>query len=125
MNLVTIAEDECIGCTKCIQACPVDAIIGSKQTMHTVITTECIGCKLCIEPCPVDCIELLETPPSYSKQLAKERIAARKVRLHKHEENAFSFYKQHAEVEDKQTLIREAIARIKQKGKPNESTKTR
>lgn len=53
-----IREDECIGCTKCIQACPVDAILGSSRLMHTVITSECTGCELCVEPCPVDCIEM-------------------------------------------------------------------
>jgi Na+-translocating ferredoxin:NAD+ oxidoreductase subunit B len=53
-----IIEDECIGCTKCIQACPVDAIVGAPKMMHTVITTECTGCDLCVAPCPVDCIEM-------------------------------------------------------------------
>lgn len=53
-----IREDECIGCTKCIQACPVDAILGSAKHMHTVIKSECTGCDLCVEPCPVDCIEM-------------------------------------------------------------------
>lgn len=54
-----IREDECIGCTKCIQACPVDAILGAAQVMHTVITSECTGCDLCVEPCPVDCIDMV------------------------------------------------------------------
>ncbi|MGB0449332.1 MAG: electron transport complex subunit RsxB [Porticoccaceae bacterium] len=54
-----IREDECIGCTKCIQACPVDAIMGAAKFMHTVITDECTGCDLCVEPCPVDCIDML------------------------------------------------------------------
>ncbi len=53
-----IREDECIGCTKCIQACPVDAILGAAKHMHTVIASECTGCDLCVEPCPVDCIEM-------------------------------------------------------------------
>lgn len=53
-----IREDECIGCTKCIQACPVDAIVGAAKLMHTVIISECTGCDLCVEPCPVDCIEM-------------------------------------------------------------------
>ncbi len=57
-----IREDECIGCTKCIQACPVDAILGAAKHMHTVITNECTGCELCIAPCPVDCIDLLPHP---------------------------------------------------------------
>jgi electron transport complex protein RnfB len=54
-----IREDECIGCTKCIQACPMDAILGAAKQMHTVITSECTGCDLCVEPCPVDCIDML------------------------------------------------------------------
>lgn len=57
-----IREDECIGCTKCIQACPVDAILGAAKQMHTVIVSECTGCDLCVEPCPVDCIDLLSEP---------------------------------------------------------------
>jgi len=54
-----IREDECIGCTKCIQACPMDAILGAAKQMHTVIIDECTGCDLCVEPCPVDCIDML------------------------------------------------------------------
>ena len=54
-----IREDECIGCTKCIQACPVDAILGAAKQMHTVISSECTGCDLCVEPCPVDCIDMI------------------------------------------------------------------
>lgn len=54
-----IDEDVCIGCTKCIQACPVDAILGAPQLMHTVIRDQCTGCELCVEPCPVDCIHML------------------------------------------------------------------
>jgi electron transport complex protein RnfB len=53
-----IDEPACIGCTKCIQACPVDAIVGASKFMHTVIAEACTGCELCIPPCPVDCIEL-------------------------------------------------------------------
>lgn len=54
-----IREAECIGCTKCIQACPIDAILGAAKQMHTVIASECTGCDLCVEPCPVDCIDML------------------------------------------------------------------
>ncbi|KPW70458.1 MULTISPECIES: electron transport complex subunit RsxB [Pseudomonas syringae group] len=57
-----IREAECIGCTKCIQACPVDAIVGAAKLMHTVIIDECTGCDLCIAPCPVDCIEMHPLP---------------------------------------------------------------
>ncbi|GAA3959440.1 electron transport complex subunit RsxB [Allohahella marinimesophila] len=58
-SLAVIREDECIGCTKCIIACPVDAIIGASKYMHTVIASECTGCELCVEPCPVDCIDMI------------------------------------------------------------------
>ena len=57
-----IREDDCIGCTKCISACPVDAIIGSGKVMHSIITDLCTGCELCLPPCPVDCIELVTDP---------------------------------------------------------------
>ena len=57
-----IREAECIGCTKCIQACPVDAILGAAKLMHTVIVDECTGCDLCVAPCPVDCIEMRPLP---------------------------------------------------------------
>ena len=58
-KIAYIREDECIGCTKCIQACPVDAILGAAKQMHTVIVDECTGCDLCVDPCPVDCIDML------------------------------------------------------------------
>lgn len=58
-----IREDECIGCARCIQACPVDAIVGAAKLMHTVIADECTGCELCIPACPVDCIDLPTAAP--------------------------------------------------------------
>lgn len=65
-RVAVIREDECIGCTKCIQACPVDAILGAAKLMHTVIADECTGCDLCVEPCPVDCIDMVEVAPTLS-----------------------------------------------------------
>lgn len=61
-EVAVIIEADCIGCTLCIQACPVDAILGAAKRMHTVIADECTGCELCIPPCPVDCI-IMEKPP--------------------------------------------------------------
>ncbi|PIE41840.1 MAG: electron transport complex subunit RsxB [Gammaproteobacteria bacterium] len=60
--VAVIREDECIGCTKCLQACPMDAILGSAKHMHTVISSECTGCDLCVDPCPVDCIDIIPVP---------------------------------------------------------------
>lgn len=87
-----IREDECIGCTKCIQACPVDAILGASKRMHSVIVDECTGCDLCVAPCPVDCIDMLPLPPqaplakTQAEQLAlsehwRERYNTRNQRL--------------------------------------------
>ncbi|MGY2289144.1 electron transport complex subunit RsxB [Pseudomonas sp. SDO528_S397] len=99
-----IREAECIGCTKCIQACPVDAIVGAAKWMHTVIVDECTGCDLCVAPCPVDCIEMrpladvvpivggLALSPdqhqarSLKRDRARRRFEQRTARLHREEE---------------------------------------
>jgi electron transport complex protein RnfB len=57
-QVALVVEEDCIGCTKCIQACPVDAIVGANKLMHVVIEPLCTGCELCLPACPVDCIEL-------------------------------------------------------------------
>ncbi len=83
-----IDEAACIGCTLCIQACPVDAIVGAANFMHTVISSECTGCELCLPPCPVDCIDMAETgqpvPPLDRLQRAahyRRRFQTREARL--------------------------------------------
>jgi electron transport complex protein RnfB len=84
-----IIEQDCIGCVKCIAACPVDAILGAAKFMHTVIASECTGCELCVAPCPVDCIVMLPaaTQPTADKmqktalaQQAKRRYDAHCLR---------------------------------------------
>jgi electron transport complex protein RnfB len=79
--LAKIDEAECIGCTKCISACPYDAIIGAPQQLHVVLDTECTGCKLCITPCPVDCISLVSIEkPLFDRTKIKKRKQAKKIR---------------------------------------------
>ena len=95
-SVAFIIEKDCIGCVKCIAACPVDAILGAAKFMHTVIAAECTGCELCVAPCPVDCIVMQPLPtfmdeePSLIKakkyaraQQAKRRYDARCLRKEK------------------------------------------
>jgi len=79
--LARIREDECIGCTKCIQACPLDAILGAAKLMHTVIENQCSGCDLCVEPCPVDCIEMIPASGPAQADLWRLRYEFRQQRL--------------------------------------------
>lgn len=80
-QVAVIDEDVCIGCTKCIQACPVDAIVGASKLMHTVIASWCTGCELCIPPCPVDCIALAPVAALPPADLSRERHEVRAARL--------------------------------------------
>ena len=73
-TVAVIDEAACIGCTKCIQACPVDAILGAAKRMHSILTAECTGCELCIAPCPVDCITMAATAAT---PLARASVLAR------------------------------------------------
>lgn len=123
--LAFIREAECIGCTKCITACPVDAILGSAKQMHTIIADECTGCELCIPPCPVDCIDMLPiAPPAFITEAEanyyRERFNARQKRL------ALENATHQASLQNKSTLqkkhyIDSAIARVKEKKKVSSS----
>ncbi|MDD5578658.1 MAG: electron transport complex subunit RsxB [Methylobacter sp.] len=88
-SVAFITEEDCIGCVKCIAACPVDAIVGAAKFMHTVVASECTGCELCVAPCPVDCITMkplamdsnsLRAQKSVQAQLAKQRYDTRCLR---------------------------------------------
>ena len=84
-RLAHIVETDCIGCTKCIQACPVDAIVGASKLMHTVLADDCTGCELCVPACPVDCIELALMPTEQIDDAhaaaARSRFQLREARL--------------------------------------------
>ena len=85
-SVAYIIEQDCIGCVKCIAACPVDAILGAAKLMHTVIASECTGCELCIAPCPVDCIVMQPLPAPIdcdpllikAKKIAQAQLAQRR-----------------------------------------------
>jgi electron transport complex protein RnfB len=79
--VAVIEEPICIGCTKCIQVCPVDAIVGASKLMHTVIASWCTGCELCIPACPVDCIVLEPVEALPDADLSRDRHEWRTVRL--------------------------------------------
>lgn len=118
-QVAIIREAECIGCTKCIQACPVDAIIGSAKHMHSVFSKECTGCGLCIPACPVDCIDLqVLTQAQYDVNVAKQRYENRQVRLTKEKQTKFASRvatKEEQALADKRAAIQAAVARAKQK----------
>lgn len=78
--VAVIDEETCIGCTLCIEACPVDAIVGAARLMHTVIAAECIGCKLCLPPCPVDCISMIESGKPLTREERKQRAGHARLR---------------------------------------------
>ncbi|MFQ5658848.1 MAG: electron transport complex subunit RsxB [Gammaproteobacteria bacterium] len=76
-SVAVIDEQACIGCVKCIRACPVDAIIGAPKQMHTVVAGFCTGCELCIEPCPVDCITMVTADTDIKKWIwSKPHLSA-------------------------------------------------
>lgn len=118
--IASINESECIGCTKCLDACPVDAILGASKQLHTVLNDECIGCQLCLPPCPVHCIEMVsighltEIERKARAQKGKIRAKARKNRIQQHE-----LKKAHADkvqtATDLKALIAASVARAQQK----------
>jgi Na+-translocating ferredoxin:NAD+ oxidoreductase subunit B len=116
-EIAIIDEDTCIGCTKCIQACPVDAIIGANKMMHTIIVDECTGCELCIAPCPVDCIAMIPAPDDGRAHASRYR-----ARFHAHEarlafeeaQRAADLAARKASVEQaKSDSVQAAIARVR------------
>ena len=94
--LAVIREDECIGCTKCILACPLDAIVGAAKQMHSILDINCSGCELCIKPCPVDCIDLIALT-----DLSEEQKIQRQARF-------YDLNKQH-QAREKNQLAEESL----------------
>lgn len=86
-RIAVIDESKCIGCTRCIPVCPVDAIVGAPKYMHTVVQVECTSCELCLPACPVDCIEMIPDMSfeGFDKNLARKRFQAKQQRLVKQE----------------------------------------
>ncbi len=122
-TLARIVEADCIGCTKCIQVCPVDAIVGAAKLMHTVIADDCTGCELCVPACPVDCIVLLPMPETQIDMVhadaARAHFQRREARLeHLRVEREVELATRKAAVGDgsaQRNQVLEALARAKAK----------
>ena len=116
-SVAVIKEENCIGCFKCINACPVDAIVGSPQRMHTVITTDCIGCDLCISACPVNCITAEPTTEKPDLSTAEIRNANKLHRLSTLSDYEKSIYMEYSfqnssdPIADKKAAIAAAVER--------------
>jgi electron transport complex protein RnfB len=117
-----IDEATCIGCTLCIQACPVDAIAGASKLMHTVIAAECTGCALCIPPCPVDCISMAETGDNatseerrHQAQHFRARHAARTARLEHERAERRTAPRENAAERRKRTTVERVMQRARQR----------
>jgi electron transport complex protein RnfB len=127
--LARVVEADCIGCTKCIQACPVDAIVGSAKLMHTVIVDDCTGCELCVPACPVDCIVLEPMPlaqweDAIHADTARAHFQRREARLAREQSRREAeLAARKAEVatatQTNPVLAALARARAKQQGKPS------
>jgi electron transport complex protein RnfB len=121
--IAVIREAECIGCTKCIQACPVDAILGGAKQMHTVIAPECTGCELCVSPCPVDCIDIIPLTPNTNEAEVTAKANLARIRFQSHQARLQEEKLQSLELKEKNSLstkksyIEEALARAKAKKK--------
>jgi len=117
-----IDEARCIGCTLCIQACPLDAIVGAAKLMHTVVTELCTGCDLCVPPCPVDCIDMVpakDADAAWDRQradAARRRYERREARLaREREERTLRVERAEPQAEKKRAVIAQAIARARAK----------
>lgn len=111
LHVARIDEPHCIGCTLCIQACPVDAIIGANKRMHTVLPELCTGCELCVAPCPVDCIVMQPAEPQRywtrgDARAARHRYEQRRARLRAQPNAALPAYADVADVTPAQKTVR-------------------
>jgi len=129
-KVARIREDECIGCTKCIQACPFDSIVGAAKQMHTVLERDCTGCELCVAPCPVDCIDMVNLA-SLTLQEKKENTVRFTQRYEAHSQRIEKIQKEKREkhlsatlrndqstkksVTDRKKAIEAVLARVKLK----------
>ena len=130
MLTAIIREDDCIGCSRCIPACPVDAIVGTNKFLHSVLLDECIGCGLCVAPCPVDCIdmvplaEVLPAAESIDKSArgikAKQRHKARQLRLQQESQRNLPEY---SSKEERQAIMKSEIQAALQRTRAKQGIK--
>ena len=120
--VAVIDEQTCIGCTLCMEACPVDAIVGAARLMHTVIAAECTGCRLCLPPCPVDCITMTETGEAWTHEERvrrarqyRRRYEARMERLERERAQRLAAGRDQTGQRKKQVTIERVMRRARQR----------
>jgi electron transport complex protein RnfB len=120
--VAVIDEEACIGCTLCLPACPVDAIVGAPRRMHTVIAAECTGCGLCLPPCPVNCIEMTASGVTWTHEQRKlragqyrRRHAARRERLERQRAERPTVEPGRTEEQKKRAAIERAMQRARER----------
>ncbi len=131
MRLAKIRAIDCVGCAKCLPACPVDAIMGAPQFLHIVMSDECIGCGLCVAPCPMDCIEMVESPmidASPAKTAlankARQRYQAKQQRIMAEQAPQLVSTRDPVHQQQLRKEIQEAVDRVNRKHAPMHTAST-
>lgn len=114
-GVALVDEASCIGCARCIAACPVDAIAGAEGWMHTVIAAYCTGCELCVAPCPVECITMVAAPAGHSWTSADARAAKLRLSARRNRETAAHARMHAPDSARRRAVIAAALARAKAK----------
>jgi Na+-translocating ferredoxin:NAD+ oxidoreductase subunit B len=115
LRVAVIDEALCIGCTLCIPACPVDAIVGSAKRMHSVIASHCTGCDLCLPPCPMDCISMVPVEPSRAWTFSDAQVARTRFEARRQRQRVEPPLAESPAIDQKSSVVASAIERVRKR----------